>query len=100
MRVLITLASIVGLLSIAVLSLLNIGRELLRPPLLSVRSDSKSMVDGNSPEGDANGAPHCPGHGLSREILGKMWVPADHGRCRSQSASGGAADIRTSHRGR
>jgi hypothetical protein len=60
MGVLITLALIVGLLLIAVLSLLNIGRELLRPPLLLVRSDSKSMVDGNSLEGDANGAPYYP----------------------------------------
>ena len=61
MRVLITLALIVGLLFIAVLSLLNIGRELLRPTsLLSVQSARKSMVDGNSPEADANAAPHCP----------------------------------------
>ena len=61
MRVLTTLALIVGLLFIAVLSLLNIGRELLRPTsLLSVQSARKSMVDGNSPEADANAAPHCP----------------------------------------
>jgi len=41
MRLLITLALIVGLLFIAVLSVLNIGRELLRHPLLLVRSDSE-----------------------------------------------------------
>jgi hypothetical protein len=71
MRVLIELALIVGLLFIAVLNLWNIGRELLRPPLLLVRRDSKSMVDGNSPEGDANGAPHClDDTGFRKKFLG------------------------------
>ena len=41
MRFLISLTLLVGLLSIVVLAVLNIGRELLRAPLPLVRSDSE-----------------------------------------------------------
>jgi hypothetical protein len=41
MRLLISLTLLVGLLSIVVLAVLNIGRELLRAPLPLVRSDSE-----------------------------------------------------------
>jgi hypothetical protein len=45
MRFLITLVLILSVITIAVLVLFNISRELIRPPLRSVRSDSEDCDD-------------------------------------------------------